>query len=255
MASVTRSIPVLILGAGLLLSGCGKKGPLIPPEALAPAPVTDLAVAQKNGRFEISWSAPGREEGGGRLRDLAGFLLFKRVVLPPSEDCEECPTAYGPPSRIDLDYLKGVERVDGLFVTGDTGLVKGKTYQYKLRSFNTDGVESKDSNKVRRTAVTAPFPPVLEALPSQSGVVVAFVSIPPEEGTAEGYRLYRAKEGSPMPRTPYRTVSAIANKFEDTEVLIGTNYTYWATSLAKVGTDLVESAPSNPATASMSGRD
>ena len=36
-----------------LLTGCGKKGPLIPPEALAPAAVSDLKLAQKGKILDV----------------------------------------------------------------------------------------------------------------------------------------------------------------------------------------------------------
>ena len=96
MASLSRPISALLALAALalVLAGCGKKGPLVPPEALVPAPVANLAVAQKGARFQVSWSAPGKQEGGATLRDLAGFLLFRRPLLPPAEDCDECPSAY-----------------------------------------------------------------------------------------------------------------------------------------------------------------
>ena len=60
------------------LAGCGRKGPLVRPEALIPGPVSDLRTAQKGERFQVSWSPPSREEGGRVLKDLAGFRLFKR---------------------------------------------------------------------------------------------------------------------------------------------------------------------------------
>ncbi|HJV66397.1 MAG TPA: hypothetical protein VJ550_11730, partial [Geomonas sp.] len=123
---------LLVLLPLLLLSGCGKKGPLIPPEALSPAPVLDLAVAQKGGGFQVSWSAPSRQESGERLTDLAGFLLFRRPVLPPAEDCEECPTAYTQLLQVYVDYPQGVTKLGNRYLYADYDLLEGKTYQYKV---------------------------------------------------------------------------------------------------------------------------
>jgi len=258
---------MLVLTALSFLAGCGKKGALIPPEALAPAPVADLATAQKGGRFQVSWSAPGKEEGGATLRNLAGFLLFRRVVLPPAEDCEECPTAYSERARIDLDYLHGVWRIGNRYLFDDFDLRKGKTYQYKLRSFTKDGDQSKESNKARRTAVTPPLPPVVEAFSSATGVVLAFVSLPPEEGTLVGYNIYRGKPAKASaaetsakaiadePLVPLNTTPVTGTTYEDKELLVGVRYSYTVTSIAKVNGDTVESAPSNTAEGAMSERE
>lgn len=257
-------LPV-VLGL-VLLSGCGKKGALIPPEALAPASVSDLAVAQKGGRFQVSWSAPSKEQGGAPLKDLAGFLLFKRMLLPPAQDCETCPSAYSQLAKIDLDYLQGVRRVGNLFLVDDADLKKGKSYQYKVRSFTADGTQSRDSNVARRSAVTAPLPPVLEALSSETGVVLAFVALPPEEGTLIGYNVYRSK----IAETPSASTSATApaelisplnatpitgTTFEDKGLLVGARYSYIVTTLAAVNGETVESAPSNQAEGAIVDRD
>lgn len=245
----------------VLLSGCGKKGALIPPEALAPAPVSDLALAQKGGRFQVSWSAPSKEEGGATLKDLAGFQLFKRMLLPPAQDCETCPSAYSQLARIDLDYLQGVRRVGNLFLVDDGDLKQGKSYQYKVRSFTTDGTQSRDSNVVRRSAVTAPLPPVLEALSSETGVVLAFVALPPEEGTLIGYNVYRSKMAETPATSPAELISPLnatpitGTTFEDKGLLIGVRYSYIVTTLAAVNGETVESAPSNRAEGAILDRD
>ena len=107
----------------LLLSGCGKKGPLMPPEALAPAAISDLRVAQKGELFQLSWSRPAREAGGGALRDLAGFQLFRREVLTQAEDCEACPDAYRLLKAVDPEYLQEVRRVGDRVDVGERALV------------------------------------------------------------------------------------------------------------------------------------
>lgn len=252
MAAPRRFLPCLILAASLsLLTGCGKKGPLIPPEALVPAPVATLKVAQKGAEVQVSWTAPGRQEKGGKLEDLSGFLLYRRNVLPPSQDCEECPSAYKQLALVDLDLPEGVRRVGSLWIYDDFDLRKGQTYQYKVRSFARGGAQSKDSNKVRVTAVTPPLPPVLEAAGSPTEVVLNFVALPPEQGHAIGYNVYRAKKGEPTPFTPLNKAPLTANTYQDRELFLGTSYDYTVTSLADVDGQIVESAHSNVAEAGL----
>ncbi|QWV96967.1 fibronectin type III domain-containing protein [Geomonas nitrogeniifigens] len=246
MATARRFLPPLFLAASLaLLPGCGKRGQLIPPEALVPAPIATLAAAQKGGELQVSWSGPGKQEKGGKLEDLAGFLLYRRDVLPPAQDCEECPNAYKQLALVDLDLPQGVRQVGSLWIYDDFDLKKGQTYQYKVRSFTKSGAQSKDSNKVRRTAVTPPLPPVLEAAGSPNEVTLSFVGLPPEQGTAAGYNVYRGKKGEPMPLAPLNKAPLAGNTYQDREVILGITYSYAVTSVAAIDSQNVESAPSN----------
>lgn len=228
-----------------LVAGCGKRGTLVPPEALVPAPIENLSLAQKGAALQVTWSAPSREEGGASLEDLAGFLLFRRAVLPPDQDCEECPGAYAQLARIELDYPQGVARHGGLWIYDDSDLKVGRVYQYKIRSFTTDGAHSKDSNLARRPFFTPPLPPVLEVGSSATEITLSFVALPPEQGTFVGYNIYRSKKGEPLPLYPLNPEPLAANSYEDRVPLLGAPYSYAVTSVARVDGTTVESVKSN----------
>jgi predicted small lipoprotein YifL len=237
---------ICIVSLALLFTGCGRKGPLIPPEALVPAAISDLKVAQQGELFQISWSRPAREEGGGPLRDLAGFRLFKREVLPPAEDCEECPTAYRLLKAVDLDYLQEVRRSGDLFLFSDAELRQGKTYQYKAVSLNKDGTMSRASNKARRKKVEPPLPPVLQTNSTPTGVLLEFVAIPyPEGSVIMGYNIYRRRQGEPVPRRPLNAAPVSANTYEDLHPERGMVYNYAVRTVALVDGESVESISSN----------
>ena len=254
MAATPLTGRALLLAFALTLAlcaGCGKKGPLLPPEALVPAPVADLTVAQKGSHFQVSWSAPGKQEGGSRLRDLAGFLLFRRTLLPAGEDCDDCPGAYGQLARIDLDYPKAVRRSGNLFLYDDFELKKGSSYQYKLRSFTSEGTQSRDSNRAHHKVLIPPSAPVLEALSSTTGVVLAFLAPPPEQGSLLGYNVYRSKKGEEMPLSPLNAAPLAGTTYEDHVLLVGAPYDYRVTSVAALNGETVESLPSNLAEGAM----
>lgn len=244
LAPITLFVLWTLLAASLV--GCGKKGPLIPPEALAPAAVSDLKLAQKGEFFQLSWSRPAREEGGGPLRDLAGFRIFKREVLPPAEDCEACPDAYRLLKGVDLDYLQEVRRSGDLFFFNDNDVRLGKTYQYKAVAVKKDGTPSRESNRARRTKVEPPLPPVLQAASTPTGINLEFVAIPyPEGGAIQGYNIYRWRAGEAMPIKPLNDKPVTGNTFEDLRLAMGTVYTYAVRTVASVAGESVESVPSN----------
>ncbi|WP_243372089.1 lipoprotein [Geotalea sp. SG265] len=226
-----------------LLAGCGKKGPLVPPEALVPAAVNNLAVAQKGEYFQLSWSAPTKEMGGKRLADLAGFELFRRQVLPPGEDCEQCPSAYLLLKTVDLEYLQGVERVGNLLITNDNGVDTGRTYQYKVISRKKDGTPSPESNKVRRRKVQPPQPPVVRAVSQATGIILAIT--PPQETTIVGYNIYRSRQGESLVPLPINDKPVTGTSFEDLRVQRGVTYRYTVRTVATVAGEAVESLPSN----------
>ena len=243
-----RVIP-LLLGAALV-AGCGKKGPLVPPDALLPAPVSDLAVAQKAERFEVSWSIPSKQEGGAALGDLQGFMLFRRLVLPPEQDCEECPGAYATLGKYDLEYLQGARRAGSRLLVEDANLNRGSSYQYKVRSYTKDGTQSRDSNLARHAALLPPPPPTLQASSTAASITLTIAASPPEAGVLVGYKIYRRDirdaVSIPLTRTPITSTT-----FEDTQTVFGKRYSYRVTSVVEVSKETVESAPSNEVEAAL----
>ncbi len=234
------------LGIAFLLAACGKKGPLVPPEALAPSPIADLRADQIGNRFSLCLSPPSRDEMGKALKNLAGVRVLKREVLPPAEDCEECPGAYRPFQTIDLEYPKGVLRFGNLYCFYDTDLVAGKTYQYKAVSFQEDGTMSRDSNKVRRKFVSPPAAPVLKGIPSPVGAMLEWTAPPPPEaGTAAGFNIYRSESPGRMSPYPINAKPVQETSYEDRSLELGVKYVYVVRSLAKVADELVESESSN----------
>jgi predicted small lipoprotein YifL len=230
----------------LILAGCGRKGPLMAPEALAPAPIADLRVEQKGEQFQVSWSRPAGESGGRPLRDLARFQLFKREVPPPGEDCEECPTAYRLLKSIDLDYLQGVTISGTRYLSIDTDLAEGKTYRYKVFSLKKDGTASRTSNRAGRKKVAPPLPPVLKATSSLSGVVLEWSGgAPPANGLIAGYNIYRKQSDETLYLAPLTSAPVKEAVFEDKQLEWGKRYDYSVRTVAVVDGETVESTPSN----------
>lgn len=237
----------LLISLSLLIAGCGKRGPLVAPEALVPAPVKDLRVEQKGNRYQVCWSAPGKEEWGGPLTDLAGFRVFRREVLPPEEDCETCPTAYRQVKTVDPEYLQDVLRFGSLYCFFDNGLTDGKTYQYKVISVDAEGSESKDSNKARRKKAPQVPAPGLSAVPAPRGVMLQWKQPEiPRGGVLEGFAVYRRQEGEEfMPLSPLAVVKADAPGFEDPAMEHGMLYRYAVRTVALFDGETVESDLSN----------
>lgn len=235
----------------LPLAGCGRKGPLAPPEALVPAAIVDLRVAQQGESFLLSWSAPTREAGGRPLKELAGFRLLRREVLPPAEDCEECPDAYRLIATVDLEYLREARRFGDRFFYGDAGLRSGATYQYKLVAFRRDGTASRDSNRSRHRLVLPPPPPVPKGLFTSAGIILEWPAVTTAGSAVVGYNVYRWREGQPIPPVPLNERPLTEPRFEDLRLEQGIVYSYAVRTVAGIEGEVAESAPSALVTGSL----
>jgi predicted small lipoprotein YifL len=226
-----------------LLTACGRKGPLVPPEALVPAPVSDLKVEQRGELLRLSWTAPDKEEGGGRLRDLAGFRLYKRELLPPGEDCDVCPSAFRLVTTIDLAYPREVQRSGDRYLWEDVELQRGKTFRYYVVPYKKDGSQGRESTRISRKVVAPPAPPVLQGLPLPEGIrlELAPAAGASTDGSFRGYQLFR-KTGSDKARyAPLTNQPVLTGTYIDQGTMPGTTYLYRASMLLQIDGQLVES--------------
>jgi len=240
---------LVTLIAMLSLAACGKKGALIPPEAMAPAPIGDLQTAQRGEAFYISWSAPTRDDAGRALPDLAGFMIYRREVLPPAEDCEECPTAYHLIKSVDAEYLQDTYRSDSRFFFIGADLKDNTTYQFKAISVKKDGIESGPSNRARRKKVAPPDATTLKAASTPTSILLEWQPVTaPDNGKVEGYHIYRKQRGETnFPLQPLTGTPLSAVRYEDLGQERGVTYLYGVRTVARINGELVESALSNEA--------
>jgi predicted small lipoprotein YifL len=229
-----------------IIAGCGRKGALISPDAQLPAPVNDLRAVQMGESFQLIWSLPTQEERGKALKDLAGFRLFKREVLPPDEDCESCPNAYRLLKSVDMEYLQDTRLFGGRLFFSDTEVINGTTYQYKISSFRKDGTSSRDSNKARLKKVVPPAPPRLTAHFSATGVLLQWSGgTAPANGKLLGCNVYRWREDALPALIPLNDSPVPGSDYEDLGLVRGKTFIYALRMVAEVEGVLVASELSN----------
>lgn len=237
----------LVIVGFFLLAACGKKGPLVPPESFAPAPVSALSVEQKEDAFYVSWPAPSKDEAGRPLKELAGFRVFRRPVLPPDQDCEECPTAYTLVKTVDLEYPQDVRFYNNRYVFADRNVTNGVTYQYKVVSFRKDGSESAASNRARRAKVAAPPAPHLSAAAGPTSVVLQWEIPAGTVGKPAGAYVYRRRGEDVSTLVLLTPTPVVERQYEDLRLERGVTYVYTVRAVVDIDGMTIESAVSNEA--------
>jgi len=241
-----------LLVAAASLAACGKKGALVPPEALVPAPAIDLQVRQQGDGFRISWTAPGKEERGHPLRDLAGFRLYRHEVLPPGEDCLACPESWLFVRNVDLDYLRDVQRSGDRFFCTDRDVKTGTAYRYSVTAVSRTGAVGRPAFVEPRKKVVAPSPPLLKVVPAPTAVTLEFVANPLAGSDRLGFNIYRQRSGEPAPVPPLTPSPVPGPTHIDQQLDRAVVYRYTVTEVVRVAGEEVESAPSNEVEASLS---
>lgn len=235
---------IKILSLFFFLVACGRKGALVPPEALVPATVDSLRVEQQGGDFRVSWRAPGKEQSGRPLRDLAGFQLLRRQILPGEPDCAACSDAWQLLAAVDLDLPRNVEQREGVYLYRDSGVKPGTDTQYRLVALSKSGGVSRPATSPVRKLLPVPPAPTLTATTTPTSVTLELDPGTMAGSPFAGFNLYRRGAGDDPALFPINPAPITARSYEDQRVDYGRTYRYSATTVVKVGDDLAESLPS-----------
>ena len=161
--------------AALALAGCGKKGPIVPPERRLPLAASEMSATVEDRAIVVKWANPRNRVDNSRLRDLAVVRLFRREEAPGAEPkpamlSGDRVVGYEQIARIALDAAPppGVQLGGGaVTVTDDKGLSFGRRYVYVATAEDSSERSSAPSPPVGVTFLAAPTPP--PGLSAQAG--------------------------------------------------------------------------------------
>lgn len=129
-----------------LLSGCGRKTALVPPQKLVPVRINDLSYTLDENGVALKWSFPTTMENGDEVHAIDSFEIY-RAAIPEDEFCQGCPVRYEEPVEIGGGRLPPTG--GGRTAAYTEGyLQNGYRYLYKVRSRAGWWYPSGDSNIV-----------------------------------------------------------------------------------------------------------
>ncbi len=139
-----RALTALALIPVLFFLGCGKKGDLRAPELATPKVIEDLRATSVPNGVALAWRRPTEYVDGKELKDLMGFVIFRKDISPT---CVDCPAPYRPLTTVDLeDREKFVKQKQYRYV--DEEVQPKMIYRYRVSSQLKDGSLSEPSNEV-----------------------------------------------------------------------------------------------------------
>ena len=123
---------------------CGKKADPRAPELATPRVIDNLTARAVANGVALTWRRPTEYVDGSELKDLAGFLIYRKDISPT---CLDCPVPYRPLTTLDVeDHEKFVKQKQYRYV--DDQVQDKMTYRYRVSSQLKDGSLSEPSNEV-----------------------------------------------------------------------------------------------------------
>ncbi|MEW5910601.1 MAG: hypothetical protein AB1659_12420 [Thermodesulfobacteriota bacterium] len=129
-----------------ILTGCGKKGPPVPPGAKPVPPIADLRVTLGNNRIWLSWSIP--DDVKKMKTEIKGFSIYRSKTSSSEPECTDCPAAYKRIAQIphvSQTKISGTE----VPISYEDRVEPGNRYIYTVSLILEDGRESPASNPVQ----------------------------------------------------------------------------------------------------------
>ena len=128
----------------LMVSGCGKKAPPVPPSGNKPPKVIDLGYSISENTIKLSWTIPKTSDKA--KSPATGFLIYRSKQSSAEADCPNCPIRF---LKIgDVLVRGGVSEKPSPSVAFAQTIEPGFRYIYKVKAYDGDGVAGKDSNLI-----------------------------------------------------------------------------------------------------------
>jgi hypothetical protein len=139
----TALLIIILLAGCLLLTGCGKKGPPVPPYSRSkPKAVKDLQIHMHEDVLNLVWTVPKKEYE--EMPKLSGFIVYRSREPLEKKECKGCPIRYKAVADIPL-----VSKAPGDRMLYRERVLKGYRYYFSVRSYYENGMKSRRSDTVR----------------------------------------------------------------------------------------------------------
>jgi len=137
-----KNLVSILIALFILLPGCGKKGPPVPPRQSPVPSVSDLKYSIDGSILTLTWTIPKEKEGDKTVFD--GFIVYRYKSPITNSPCKNCPKLFHKVADITIDtFGNGVKNIKYR-----DEVEKGFAYTYKVILYTKNGESGADSNYV-----------------------------------------------------------------------------------------------------------
>lgn len=236
---IRLALPILLI---LLLTGCGKKGPVQSLSAVPPEAPRNLQIQQQGTSFLLSWQAPTINQDGSPADDLGGFQVF-RIDYPADDGCPTCRDPQQLVANISLKNPSAVQQVKQRFYWRDQQLAIDNGYAYHVVAVTTGGRAGAAAAAHQVCLVPPAAPEQLQAAVEPGHVVLTWQATGslPSGAKQTGYNLYRRPADGSAPLVPVNAKPLKETSLTDRSLEASRAYTYQVSSLVRIDNQRVES--------------
>ena len=222
---------LLLLGATLFVSSCGRKAPPVVPELTTPSAVSQVTAVSRDNRAYLSWSRPAKSLKGKPAREIMEFEIYRREVKQegaalPATLIAKVKANLPENAKVSGDSYEFVDDGQG------RGLSYDQQYAYHLRAINFGQGPGPPSKEVMVRIDPGPNPPSF--LKAIGGDKTVFLSWEAPRFRTDGkeltspplYNLYRGKAPQSYDSRPINTQPIEGRSFIDTGLANEVSYYY-----------------------------
>lgn len=248
----------------LLLTGCGKRRPPLPPSERVEQRTELLSGAQQGNQVILSWPAPQRNAPDSSVLSIRRIDVYRLAERPDAplplteEEFSARSTLIGSVTFAEIEKATDtLSYTDTLEFAGETTRLR-----YAIRYVNAAGQRAAFSNFLLiEPAARIARPPTLTSHEiRENGIIIDWQ--PPQENidgstpvNLLGYNVYRVDEAQPQfGQTPLNSALIAAPPFVDQHFKFGENYRYVVRSVS-LGTEGAQVESLNSTILSVSPRD
>ena len=145
-----RASLFLVVVILLALSGCGKRGGLVPAwtttETTPPTAVSDLAAEVRSGQVWLTWTEPTANVDGTTPARLDRYLIYYEVLDLPASFCLDCPLDLARRIEVDPSQPKAAVFASGRTAVPVETFDPGRKYVFLVLALDPDDRSAGDSN-------------------------------------------------------------------------------------------------------------
>lgn len=252
-SQVTLYIAISLVLA-VMLSACGKKGPVRPKVSRQLEAPVDVTLKQQGNLFVLGWTIPSTGHGAD-TEELTGFRI-KRLVYDAAEGCPTCREPQVEVAKLDIKHPAPGQRIGKRIYWRDLDIRPANGYRYAIVPMTPGGTESPSAKIHLAVQEPPPAPSGLQVEAGDTQVAVQWTAPSlPDDMRLVGYNLYRRQAKRPFPIVPVNIEPLKEPRLLDRGLDNDRAYEYRVSALVQSGDQLLESmATSGALVAPQKGR-